>query len=93
MINATETRCFGFSYREVENIVQEWNPDAIVDYYGGTVNVKLNDGEVSYSFAKILNRVRPELGIAPNALVIHCDIGYIYPCSEAEILVIDGVQE
>lgn len=93
MVDTSEIRCFGFSYREVEDIAQEWNPDSIVEYYGGTVNVKLSDEEVKYSFAKVLNRVRPELGIAPDALVIYCDIGYIYPSKEAEVLVVDGVQE
>lgn len=93
MIDASETRCFGFSYREVEDIAQEWNPDAVVDYRGGTVNVELNGGEINHSFAKILNRVRPELGIAPDSLVIYCDIGHIYPCGGAEVLVVDGVQE
>ena len=91
MIDCSKTRCFGFSYEEVEDIIREWNPKAEAKYVGAIVQVELGD-ELMY-FAEILSKMRPELNISPNAVSIYCEIGYIYTHRGIDVIVIDGIQE
>ena len=88
---SSNIRCVGFSYEEVEDIIREWNPKAEAKYVGAIVQVELDD-ELIY-FAGILNNVRPELNISPDAVSIYCEVGYIYTRRGIDVIVIDGIQE
>ena len=88
---SSNIQCFGFSYEEVEDIIREWNPKAEAKYVGAIVQAELSD-ELIY-FAEILNKMRPELHISPNAVSIYCEIGYVYTKRGIDVIVIDGVQE
>lgn len=88
---SSNIQCVGFSYEEVEDIVREWNPKAKAKYTGAIVQVELDD-ELIY-FAGILNNVRPELNISPDAVSIYCEVGYIYTRRGIDVIVIDGIQE
>lgn len=91
MINSSNIRCFGFSYEEAEEIMSEWNPDCKPAYEGAIVRAYIDDEP--YDFAEILNKMRPELNISPNAVSIYCEVGYIYTRRGIDIIVIDGIQE
>lgn len=91
MIDCSETRCFGFSYREVEMMIELWNKKAKPVYEGGIVQVDL--GDKRYDFAEILDGMRPYLNISPHAISIYTEIGYIYPRRGVDVIVIDGIQE
>lgn len=88
---SSNIRCFGFYYEEVEDIIREWNPKAEAKYVGAIVQAELGD-KLTY-FAEILNKMRPELHISPNAVSIYCEIGYIYTRRGIDVIVIDGIQE
>lgn len=88
---SSNIQCFGFSYEEVEDIIREWNPKAEAKYVGAIVQAELGD-ELIY-FAEILNKIRPELHISPNAVSIYCEIGYVYTRRGIDVIVIDGIQE
>ena len=91
MINSSNIRCFGFSYKEAEEIMAEWNPDCKPAYEGAIVRAYIDDEP--YDFAEILNKMRPELNISPNAVSIYCEVGYIYTRRGIDVIVIDGIQE
>lgn len=92
MINSIN--CLGFSYDEIENIVQEYGNNYSARYQGGIVQVvNKNDMSEVVDFAEVLNKVHSELNISPDALTVYLDFGYIYPRTGAEVIVIDGIQE
>lgn len=91
MIDCSETRCFGFSYKEVETMIEMWNKKAEPVYEGAIVQVDL--GDYRYDFAEILNDIRPCLHISPRAISIYAEAGYIYPRRGIDVIVIDGIQE
>lgn len=91
MVDCSETRCFGFSYPEVETIIESWNKKAEPVYEGAIVQVDL--GNERYDFAEILNDIHPCLHISPHAISIYTEIGYIYPRRGVDVIVIDGIQE
>ena len=87
----TGIKCYGFSYEEVEEIMYEWNPDCKPAYQGAIVQAYIDDEP--YDFAAILNKMKPELNISPNAVSIYCEVGYIYTRRGIDVIVIDGIQE
>lgn len=87
----TGIKCFGFFYEEAEEIMYEWNPDCKPTYEGAIVRAYIDDEP--YDFAMILNKMRPELNISPNAVSIYCEVGYIYTRRGIDVIVIDGIQE
>lgn len=91
MINSSNIRCFGFSYEEAEEIMFKWNPDCKPAYEGAIVRAYIDDEP--YDFAEILNKMRPELNISPNAVSIYCEVGYIYTRRGIDVIVIDGIQK
>lgn len=91
MLDASKIRCYGFSYEEVEDIMYQWNPNCKPAYEGAIVLAYVDDEQ--YDFAEILNQIRPELNISPNAVSIYCEVGYIYPRRGVDVVVIDGIQE
>ena len=91
MINNSNIRCFGFSYEEVEDIMYQWNPTCKPAYEGAIVMAYSDDEQ--YDFAEILNQVKPELNISPNAVSIYCEVGYIYARRGVDVIVIDGIQK
>lgn len=91
MVDCSETRCFGFSYTEVETMIEAWNKKAKPVYEGVIVQVDLDDDR--YDFAEILGDMHPCLNISPHAISIYAEIGYIYPRRGVDVIVIDGLQE
>lgn len=91
MLNFPNIKTLGFSYEEVEDIMYEWNPKSKSEYSGCVVRAETD--EDVYDFAYILSKVRPELGISPNAISIYLDCGYIYPRKGVDVIVVDGIQD
>lgn len=88
------TKCVGFSYDEVENIIKRYGENYSAKYTGGILQVVNNDNrDEIIDFAVVLNKIHPELDISESALTIYLDFGYIYPRHGAEVIVIDGIQE
>ena len=91
MFNDSNVRCIGFCYAEVEDIIRQWNEKAEPVYEGAIVRAYIDDEP--YEFAEILNKIKPELNISPNAVSIYCEVGYIYTRRGIDVIVIDGIQE
>lgn len=93
MIDSEHIETIAFSYKEVEDMVLEWNPSSNVGvaYQGGIVGVTI-DGEYYKDFAYVLNRLHPEYGISPDAISIYVEVGNIWTRLGVDVLVIDGIQ-
>ena len=91
MIDSSEIRCIAFSYEEAEEIISEWGIKAKPVYEGCVVRALVDDEP--FEFAEVLAEVRPDLGIRSTAITIYSEIGYIYPRRDADVIVIDGIQE
>lgn len=87
-------KCFAFSPQEVERIVQEYDPNAKVEYRGGRVTAVIEDmagNEVDeFNFEEIVAEMRPELGIGGKAEAIY-EQNYQTFRADSTVLVIDNV--
>lgn len=86
-----DIKCFTFSYQEVEDIMNQWNPNCIPEYEGVIVRAYVD--KEPYEFAAILSEMHPELGISKSAISIYTEAGYIYTKHGVDVVVIDGIQE
>lgn len=88
---SSNIKCLGFTYEEVEDIMKKWNSECIPTYEGAIVRAYVNNEP--YEFATILNEVKPDFNISPDAVSIYCEVGYIHTRRGIDVVVIDGIQE
>lgn len=94
MIGPSQIKSYAFSYNEVESMINQWDDNVVPLYEGGIVSAANKDNNHDRTdFAVILHDLHPEYGISKNAISIYAEVGYIYTKRDADVIVIDGIQE